>query len=99
MSRSVCELLEPLVSFEIDVPHDHSSGVLADLAMRRAKIGSVASEGELLRIVGEVPLAPMTGYSTVIRSLSQGRARFTLRPAGFRQVSEADQRARGLLWT
>jgi elongation factor G len=99
MSRSVCELLEPLVAFEIDVPHDHGSSVLADLAMRRAKIASVASEGDHLRIVGEVPLAPMTGYSTVVRSLSQGRARFTLRPAGFRQVSEADQRARGLLWT
>jgi elongation factor G len=99
MSRATCEILEPLVSFEIDAPAEHASAVLADLAMRRAKIASVGAEGDWRRVTGDVPLAQVAGYSTVVRSLSQGRARFAFHPAGFRPVSEADQRARGLLWT
>jgi elongation factor G len=88
-----------LAAFEVDVPGDHASSVLADLASKRAKIGSVVADGEWRRIVGEVPLALLFGYSTAIRSLSQGRARFNLRPSGFRAVSPADQRERGLLWS
>ncbi|QDU85795.1 Elongation factor G [Planctomycetes bacterium Pla163] len=99
MRQATCELLEPLAAFEVDVPGDHASSVLADLASKRAKIGSVVADGDWRRIVGEVPLALLFGYSTAIRSLSQGRARFNLRPSGFRAVSPADQRERGLLWS
>jgi len=41
----------------------------------------------------------MFGYSTVVRSLSQGRASFSMQPAGFRVVPEDELRARGLVWT
>lgn len=99
MATATCELLEPLAAFEIDVPADHASGVLADLASKHAKIGEVVAEGTWRRVVGEVPLANLFGYSTAIRSLSQGRARFNLRPSGFRSVDEATQRERGLLWS
>lgn len=99
MATASCELLEPLAAFEIDVPAEHASGVLADLASKHAKIGEVVAEGEWRRVLGEVPLANLFGYSTAIRSLSQGRARFNLRPSGFRGVDEATQRERGLLWS
>lgn len=99
MATASCELLEPLAAFEIDVPADHASGVLADLAAKHAKIGEVVADGAWRRVVGEVPLANLFGYSTAIRSLSQGRARFNLRPSGFRGVDEATQRERGLLWS
>ncbi|MEZ5979808.1 MAG: hypothetical protein R3F34_16575 [Planctomycetota bacterium] len=99
MSRVRCELLEPTVAFEVDVPEAGTSGVLADLASRRARIGEVTAEGEWRRIVGEAPLANLAGYSTEVRSISRGRARFNLRPAGFRPVSDAELRARGLIWS
>jgi elongation factor G len=53
-----------------------------------------------VRVVrGRVPLAHMFGYSTVVRSLSQGRASFTMTPAGFVPLGEAELEARGLVWS
>jgi elongation factor G len=59
----------------------------------------VRAEHATRSIRGKVPLATMFGYSTVIRSLSQGRAGFSLSPAGFVPVAEAELEVRGLVWT
>jgi elongation factor G len=91
-------LFEPLMSFEIQAPAEFSSGILADLNARRAEVSEVVAEGSLRLVTGTVPLAKMFGYSTAVRSLSQGRAGFSMEPAGFREVPEAELEERGLVW-
>ncbi len=92
-------LLEPLMSFQVDVPAEFASGVIADLNARQAELSEVRSEGTSRHLAGSVPLSAMFGYSTAVRSLSQGRAGYSLIPAGFRRVQEAELAARGLVWS
>jgi len=91
-------LEEPLMDFEIQTPAEFSSGIIADLNSRRAELSDVGAEGETRTIRGAVPLAAMFGYSTAVRSLSQGRAGFSMSPSGFRPVPESELEARGLVW-
>ncbi|MBK7878008.1 MAG: hypothetical protein IPJ77_20280 [Planctomycetes bacterium] len=92
-------VLEPLMRFEIESPAEFSSGILADLGARKAEVREVTAEGTLRSIQGTVPLSQMFGYSTAVRSLSQGRASYSMSPAGLRPVSEAELAARGLVWS
>ena len=92
-------LLEPQMRFEIESPEEFASGIIADLGSRKAEVEEVVSEGEARKMVGTVPLAQMFGYSTVVRSLSQGRAGWSMTPAGFTEVSEHELEARGLTWS
>jgi elongation factor G len=71
-------LLEPLMSIEIITPEEFMGQVVADLTSRRGKTTKVEYRGGTSMIVGEVPLANMFGYATDLRSLTQGRAIFTL---------------------
>jgi elongation factor G len=71
-------LLEPLMSLEIITPEEFMGQVVADLTSRRGKTTKVEYRGGTNVIVGEVPLANMFGYATDLRSLTQGRATFTL---------------------
>ena len=91
-------LEEPLMEFEIQTPAEYASGIIADLNARRAELTDVGAEGETRAIRGSVPLAAMFGYSTAVRSLSQGRAGFSMTPSGFRPVPESELEARGLVW-
>ncbi|MBI5431383.1 MAG: elongation factor G [Planctomycetes bacterium] len=99
LERAEIDLLEPVMSFEIHVPAEFSSGVLADLNSRHAEVSSVHAVGTDRVLSGKVPLFGMFGYSTVVRSLSQGRAGHSLQPAGFAPVPEAELAVRGLVWT
>jgi elongation factor G len=71
-------LLEPLMSIEIITPEEFMGQVVADLTSRRGKTTKVEYRGGTNVIVGDVPLANMFGYATDLRSLTQGRATFTL---------------------
>jgi elongation factor G len=71
-------LLEPLMSIEIITPDEFMGQVLSDLTSRRGKTTKVEYRGGTNVIAGEVPLANMFGYATDLRSLTQGRATFTL---------------------
>jgi elongation factor G len=71
-------LLEPLMAIEILTPEEFMGQVVADLTSRRGKTTRVEYRGGTNVIVGEVPLAKMFGYATDLRSLTQGRATFTL---------------------
>jgi elongation factor G len=97
--RADVELLEPLMEFEVHVPAEFASGVIADLNARRAELDSVQSAGVLRVVHGLAPLHRMFGYSTAVRSLSQGRASFSMRPRGHRPVPPAELAARGLVWS
>ena len=71
-------LLEPLMSIEIITPDEFMGQALSDLTSRRGKTTKVEYRGGTNVIAGEVPLANMFGYATDLRSLTQGRATFTL---------------------
>jgi elongation factor G len=81
-------LLEPWMRIEVTVPEAHLGDVLTDLYARRAEITerTMQSSGHVL--VGRVPLSTMFGYATALRSLSQGRATFTMEPLEYRRVPE-----------
>jgi len=99
LEAAAVKLLEPLMSFEIQTPAEFSSGIIADLNARRAELTEVESEGALRTLHGTVALSKMFGYSTAVRSLSQGRAGFSMSPAGHREVAEEELAARGLVWS
>ena len=87
------------MAFEIQTPAEFASGIIADLNARRAEVGGVEADGGLRHGLGHGPaLAQMFGYSTAVRSLSQGRASFSMQPAGFRVVPPEELEARGLVW-
>ncbi|MEW6072441.1 MAG: elongation factor G [Planctomycetota bacterium] len=92
-------LLEPLMAFEITAPAEFMGGILGELNARRADIADLTAGEGTRKVVGLVPLFPMFGYASTLRSLSQGRATFSLTPAGFRSVAPEDLAARGLTWS
>ncbi len=73
-------LLEPIMRLEIVTPEDYLGGITADLASRRASIDHTSNRGKLMVIDARAPLEKMFGYSTAVRSLSQGRASYTMEP-------------------
>ena len=81
-------LLEPLMAFQVTTPEDYFGAVHQDLVRRRAQIEKVDMVQELRKIEGRVPLAEECGYTTALRSLSQGRAGVSLEPVGFAQAPE-----------
>lgn len=79
-------LLEPLMAIEIITPEEFMGQVVSDLNLRRGKTTKVEYRGGTNVIVGEAPLANMFGYATDLRSLTQGRATFTLQFAHYSPV-------------
>lgn len=77
------EFLEPIMALEIITPTDNMGDVLGDINGRRGKVSKMTSCGELQVVNAAVPLAELFGYSTAIRSLSRGRANYTMEPDQF----------------
>jgi elongation factor G len=73
-------LLEPIMKIEIVTPEDYLGNITADLSSRRALIDHTSNRGRLMVIDARAPLEKMFGYSTAVRSLSQGRAGYTMEP-------------------
>ena len=71
-------LLEPIMKVEVTTPEEYMGDVIGDLNSRRAKIQGMDVRGNVRVIKAEVPLATMFGYSTDLRSLTQGRGTFTM---------------------
>lgn len=78
VSKAEPLILEPIMSCEVICPEEYMGGVMGDLNSRRGKIMSMNPRQNNQIIKAEVPLATMFGYSTALRSSSQGRATFTL---------------------
>jgi elongation factor G len=79
-------ILEPIMSVEVISPEEYQGDIMGDLNRRRGKILSMESKQSASVIKCEVPLAEMFGYSTTIRSLSKGRASYSMTPSHFEQV-------------
>jgi elongation factor G len=71
-------LLEPVMEVEVVAPSDFLGDVIGDLSGRRGKIGGMTQRGDAQVVAATVPLAEMFGYSTVLRSMSQGRAVYSM---------------------
>jgi len=78
--------LEPIMDIEATSPEEFMSSVLGDLNQRRAKIVSLGNRGNLKTARCDVPLAEMFNYVNAIRSLSQGRASFSMEPSYYDEV-------------
>ncbi|HEX5150974.1 MAG TPA: elongation factor G [Parafilimonas sp.] len=70
------QILEPVYKVEVLCPDDLTGAVMGDLQTRRAVVEGIDAEGHFQKVVAKVPLAEMDGYSSSLRSLSQGRAKF-----------------------
>ena len=82
-------LLEPVMDVEITLPEAYLGEVISDLTAKRAKIhGMDSRDGGLQVVKAQVPLAEMFGYSTVLRSGTQGRANFTMQFAAYDRVPD-----------
>ena len=79
-------LLEPIMDMEVTVPEEFMGAVIGDLSARRAKIGSIASRANVRAIRTDVPLAEIFNYATVLRSMTQGRAAYTMEPSYYAEV-------------
>ncbi len=79
-------LMEPIMKVEVVTPEANMGDVIGDLSSRRAKINEMGSRGNARFVRGTVPLSEMFGYSTVVRSISQGRASFNLEPSHYEEV-------------
>jgi elongation factor G len=71
-------LLEPVMDVEVVVPQEYMGDVMADLNSRRGKVGGMYQRADAQVIAARVPLAKMFGYATDLRSLTQGRAVYTM---------------------
>ena len=79
-------LLEPIMKVEVTTPDEYQGDLLGDLNRRRGKITQIEAKDSSTILTAEVPLAEMFGYATAIRSLSKGRAAYSMEPFRFEPV-------------
>jgi elongation factor G len=82
-------LLEPVMKVEVETPGEEQGDLLGDLNRRRGHITAIENGQTTVAIRAEVPLAELWGYSNAIRSLSRGRASYSMTPSRFERVPEA----------
>jgi elongation factor G len=82
-------LLEPVFSIEIVVPDEYMGDVIGDVNSRRGKISGILPRKDAQVISGTVPLSEMFGYATVLRSITQGRAIYTMQFSHYEKVPDA----------
>jgi elongation factor G len=82
-------LLEPVMKVEVVSPEAYMGDVLGDLSSRRGKIGGMMQRGEAQVISATVPLGEMFGYSTRLRSMSQGRAVYSMEFSHYEEVPKS----------
>jgi len=79
-------LLEPIMKVECTTPDEYQGDLLGDITRRRGKVVSIEAKSGQTILSGRVPLSEMFGYATAIRSLSKGRASYSMEPLTFEQV-------------
>jgi elongation factor G len=89
MQRANPKLLEPVMSVEVVTPDDYLGDVMGDLNSRRGRVEGLEPRGNAQVIRAKVPLATMFGYATDVRSMSQGRATFTMQFDRYEQVPQS----------
>ncbi len=82
-------ILEPIMKVAVETPTEYQGAVMGSLNQRRGMILGTQDEGDMCVIEAEVPLAEMFGYSTDLRSATQGKAQFTMEFSTYRQVPKS----------
>ncbi|MEY3341858.1 MAG: elongation factor [Actinomycetota bacterium] len=82
-------LLEPIMAVEVVTPEEYMGDVMGDLSSRRGRIEGMEARGNTQVVRAQVPLSEMFGYSTDLRSRTQGRATYTMQFHSYQQVPEA----------
>jgi elongation factor G len=88
MEASQPLLLEPMMQVEVETPDEYQGDIMGDLNRRRGQIQNMSTRGLYSIISASVPLSEMFGYSTTVRSLSKGRASYSMNPESFQPVPE-----------
>jgi elongation factor G len=96
--RSACQkaapvLLEPIMKIEVVMPQEYMGDVINDLTSRRAKVTEMGDRANAKCVRATVPLSAMFGYATAVRSVTQGRALFSIEPSHYERVPAAVQEA------
>ena len=90
--KSGISLLEPIMKVELTTPDENMGDLIGDLNSRRGAIVEInAGENSFTRVQANVPLSELFGYATAIRSLSRGRATYSMEPAHFERVPKQIQ--------
>ena len=87
--KAGAKLLEPVMKVEVVTPEDYMGDVIGDLNSRRGQISGTEPRGVATVINAMVPLANMFGYVNTLRSMSQGRAQYTMQFDHYEQVPQA----------
>jgi len=84
-------VLEPIMNLEITTPEEHMGDVISDVTSRRGMIKEVDTQGNTTKVLALAPLAELFGYATALRSLSRGRAAYSMEPSHFEKVPASVQ--------
>jgi elongation factor G len=79
-------IMEPIMAVEVVTPEEYMGSIVGDITSRRGRIQSMEARGNAQVIAARVPLSEMFGYATDLRSLSQGRANYTMQFAAYEQA-------------
>ena len=88
-TKGAVKLLEPIMKVEVVTPEDFLGGVIGDLNSRRGQVQGTDSRGNAQVVTAMVPLANMFGYINTLRSMSQGRAQYSMQFDHYEQVPQA----------
>ncbi|NSW76712.1 MAG: elongation factor G, partial [Candidatus Atribacteria bacterium] len=79
-------ILEPIMKVQVIVPREYLGDVIGDLNARRGKVEGMEAKGDIQIVNAKVPLASLFGYATALRSLTQGRANYTMQFSHYQEV-------------
>jgi elongation factor G len=86
VKKAKARLLEPVMSLEVVTPAEYLGDIIGNLNQKRAQIEEISSRTNVQIITAYVPLAEMFGYATSLRSLTQGRANYTMKFSNYQAV-------------
>jgi len=91
MAKASPVLLEPIMKVEVDTPDEYMGDVMGDLNSRRGRILGMETKGGAQSVMAEVPLEEMLGYATAVRSMTKGRASYSMEFLCYREVPKHAQ--------
>jgi elongation factor G len=89
MGKAAPRLLEPVMKVEVITPEEYMGDIIGDLNSRRGNVGGMDQRANARVISAMVPLANMFGYVNTLRSMSQGRAQYSMQFDHYEQVPQA----------
>ena len=89
--QKVVEMPSSKMKVEVTAPEENMGDVIGDVTSRRGSIMEVDTQDSTVRITAQVPLSELFGYATAIRSLTKGRASYTMEPFSFEKVPNVIQ--------